>query len=98
MISTLHNNILFTFNDALDSQGFNNVSEGGIVFKSYDHDAKSARWATVLVVGPDVKDVKAGDEILIENLRWSEGHEVDGLKIWMTQEPEVMCVREPATE
>jgi co-chaperonin GroES (HSP10) len=98
MITTLHNNILFTFNDESDSQGFNNVSAGGIVYKSFDHDAKTPRWATVLVVGPDVKDVKAGDEILIENLRWSEGHEIDGLKIWMTQESEVMCVREQNTE
>jgi hypothetical protein len=91
-IIALHDNIIFTFMDDNDGKGFDNISEGGIYFRSFDHDAKTARWGTVLVVGPDVTEVKAGDKIFIENLQWTEGHDVDGLKIWMTNVKSVMLV------
>ena len=91
-ITALHDNIIFTFNDDNDGKGFDNISEGGIYFRSFDHDSKTSRWGTVLVIGPDVTETKPGDKILIENLKWTEGHDVDGLKIWMTNEKSVMLV------
>ncbi len=92
-IKTLHDKILFSFEDENDSKGFNNVSEGGIVFSSYHHDTRQDRWGIVLVVGPEVKEIKVGDRILVEALKWSEGHKVDDeLKIWMTTEENVMLV------
>jgi co-chaperonin GroES (HSP10) len=91
-VTTIHDKILFTFEDEHGAGGFNNVSEGGIVFSSFHHDVREPRWGVVLVVGPDVKDVSVGDRILIEPLKWSEGHDVDGLKIWMTEESQVMVV------
>lgn len=40
-------------------------------------DMKSAgirpRWCTVYKIGPDQKDVKIGDKILVEHGRWSRG-------------------------
>lgn len=92
-ITTLHDKILFTFEDEHSSKGFDNVSEGGIVFSSFHHDARQDRWGVVLVIGPDVKEIKTGDRILVEALKWSEGHTVDDeLKIWMTTEENVMLV------
>lgn len=93
-MQALGNSIIFQFNDNTKGLGFDNVSTGGIVFTSYDHDAKSPRWGTALFVGPDVKYVKPGSVILIDNLRWTEGHEYEGLKFWQTNENEVLCIRE----
>ncbi len=88
----IYDKILFTFDDAHGSTGFNNVSSGGIVFSSFHHDASSPRWGTVISIGDDVKDVAVGDRILIEALKWTEAHKVDGVEFWMTTEDQVMCV------
>ena len=64
-------------------------SAGGIVLKSDDGKSEGVRprWCRVFAVGPDQKDVKAGEWILVEHGRWTRGLEVeedDGTKftIW----------------
>ena len=51
------------------------VSAGGIVIP--DDDGKSsgvrARWAQVYAVGPEQKDVKVGDWVLMQHGRWTKG-------------------------
>lgn len=89
---TIYDKILFTFDDAHNKTGFNNVSEGGIVFSSFHHDASSPRWGTVIKIGEEVKEVEVGDRILIEALKWTEAHKIDGIEFWMTTEDQVMCV------
>lgn len=89
---TIYDKILFTFDDAHNKTGFNNVSEGGIVFSSFHHDASSPRWGTVICIGEEVKEIAVGDRILIEAMRWTEAHTVDGIEFWMTTEDQVMCV------
>jgi hypothetical protein len=86
--------VLFVFNDNTNSKGFDNVSAGGIVFSSYDHDVNSHRWGTIKVVGPDCEFVKVGDVVLIENLRWTDGFDIDGVKLWRTNETEIMLIKE----
>ena len=36
-----------------------------------------ARWARVYAVGPDQKDVKPGDRVLMDHGRWSLGQDID---------------------
>jgi len=94
-IKALHDSILFVFDDEVSGNEFNNKTESGIIYKSYAMDASTSRWATVLAVGDAVKEIVVGDKILIENLKWTEGCKMpDGNKIWRTNEPSVMCVRE----
>jgi co-chaperonin GroES (HSP10) len=64
-------------------------SAGGIVLKSDDGKSEGVRprWCRVFAVGPEQKDVKAGEWILVEHGRWTRGLEVeedDGTKftIW----------------
>lgn len=64
-------------------------SAGGIVLKSDDGKSEGVRprWCKVFAVGPEQKDVKAGEWILVEHGRWTRGLEVeedDGTKftIW----------------
>lgn len=61
----------------------------GIVLKSDDGKSEGVRprWCKVFAVGPEQKDVKAGEWILVEHGRWTRGLEVeedDGTKftIW----------------
>jgi co-chaperonin GroES (HSP10) len=64
-------------------------SAGGIVIRSDDGKSEGVkpRWCRVFAVGPEQKDVKAGEWILVEHGRWTRGLEVeedDGTKftIW----------------
>jgi co-chaperonin GroES (HSP10) len=61
----------------------------GIVLKSDDGKSEGVRprWCKVFAVGPEQKDVKVGEWILVEHGRWTRGLEVeedDGTKftIW----------------
>lgn len=49
------------------------VSSGGIVLPSDDGKVTGIkpRWCQVYTVGPDQKDVKAGDWICVEHGRWT---------------------------
>lgn len=94
-LTPLHDSIIFVFDDEVIGSEFNNVSPGGIIYKSYIMDASTSRWATVLSIGPKVTEVAVGDNILIENLQWTEGCKMpDGNKVWRTTEEKVMCVRQ----
>lgn len=64
-------------------------SAGGIVIRSDDGKSEGVkpRWCRVFAVGPEQKDVKVGEWILVEHGRWTRGLEVeedDGTKftIW----------------
>jgi len=54
------------------------TSSGGIIIA--DDDGKEhgirARWAEVYAVGPEQKDVKVGDWILMQHGRWTHGQDL----------------------
>ena len=55
------------------------LSRGGLIL--LDDDMKSQgirpRWGQVYAVGPDVKDVKVNDYIMIAHGRWSRGQTIE---------------------
>lgn len=55
------------------------ISHGGIVLRN--DDTKSAgirpRWGKVYAVGPDQKDVKVGQYIMISHGRWTRGIKIE---------------------
>ena len=62
------------------------VSKGGIVLPSDDGKSEGVRhrWGRVWAVGPEQKDVKVGEWILLEHGRWTRGVTVveeDGTEI-----------------
>jgi co-chaperonin GroES (HSP10) len=69
-------------------------TSGGIILA--DDDMKvwgiRDRWAKVFSVGPDVKDLKSGDWILLSHGRWTQGFdiELDGsdVRLWRVEYPE----------
>lgn len=54
------------------------ITTGGIVLRSDNGKSEGVkpRWGKVYAVGPDQKDVKEGDWLLIEHGRWTRGMEV----------------------
>lgn len=55
------------------------ISNGGIIL--INDDMKSSgirpRWAKVYAIGPDQKDVKVGQYVLISHGRWTRGVKID---------------------
>lgn len=93
-LKPLNDSVLFTFVDKANSRGFENITETGIIYKSYDDSAGSPRWARVVEVGPKVTEIEPGMVVLIEALRWTEGFEFQGTKYWITVEDEIMAIKE----
>lgn len=54
------------------------VTSGGIVLRSDNGKSEGVkpRWGCVYAVGPEQKDVKAGDWLLIEHGRWTRSIEI----------------------
>lgn len=94
MLRPIGDSILFVFKDGANGKGFENITDSGIMYKSFDTDLNAPRWGKVLAVGDKVKEVKLGDMILIDALRWTEGFTFDGIKIWKTVEKEVIGIGE----
>jgi co-chaperonin GroES (HSP10) len=55
------------------------ISKGGIVLPSDDGKSEGVRhrWGRVWSIGPDQKDVKVGEWILLEHGRWTRGVKVE---------------------
>ena len=96
----LLSNIIFQFEDELATANgvkqFRETTSWGFDLRAnFDNSTKSPRWGIVVAVGPDVsEEIKAGMAILIEPLKWTEGAELEGKYYWMTNEDQVLAVRE----
>jgi len=79
------------------SQAFQETTESGITFHQYGETTSSPRWGNVIAVGPTVKeDIKVGDRILIEPLKWTNHTVYDEQQYWKTNEDFVLGVDEDA--
>lgn len=100
-IEALQNTILFRFLDEVsgDKRKFTDrMTPGGIVLSTLDSEQKSPRWGLVKYIGPDVTGIQPGEFIYIEGLMWSFGTEVDGEKLWKTDDSKVLFVTDDPTE
>lgn len=96
MLQPLGNAIFFIFEDDTTSTKFVNKAASGILIAAGAGDQSNIpRWGTVIDVGPEVDQVKAGDYILIEPGKWTQGFQDDhmtlGLRLWKTDENHVLC-------
>ena len=95
-LRALHKDVIVT-----DMEFGDMVTASGIVIKSDDgktHGIKP-RWGKVYLIGPDQKDVKVGDWILVEHGRWSRKMKIDdGDGIKEIQKIDVDCILATADE
>ena len=56
------------------------ITKGGIIIQSDDGKTMGVkpRWGRVYAIGPQQKDVKVGDWVLMEHGRWTRGMNVEG--------------------
>jgi hypothetical protein len=91
----LNNTILFTFLDQTtgDKGKFVERTRGAIIIPVLDSAQNAThRWGKVHSVGPKVDGVQPGEYVLIEALMWTRASEIDGAKIWKTNDEKVLCV------
>lgn len=101
VIDVLDDKVVFQFLDEIDGESFKTIRKSGIIVaETQDNQVGEARWAKVLMIGPDVSEVEKDDFILIEPLRWTTGLKVSGFdsKFWMTDEKSVMAVSDEAPQ
>lgn len=93
MLELIKDSIIFAFEDAVVGSNFVETSSSGIYLGRDNHRAANTpRWGRVAAVGPDVDGVVRGNRILIEPTMWTIGMVHDGVTLWRTTEPNVMCV------
>jgi co-chaperonin GroES (HSP10) len=77
------------------------ITSGGIVIKSDDGQAHGVkpRWGKVYKVGPEQKDVKIGQWVLVEHGRWTRKMKIDdGESIKEIQKIDIECMLAVADE
>ncbi len=88
--------ILFQFYEGVSGGSFDNKTDWGFNIKKPTQDILSPRWATVKVVGKDVKYVVPGQYILIEPSMWTIGFTYNDEKYWATAEEKLIAVSDEA--
>ena len=99
-IRPLGNNVMFRF---LDYTGgakgrFHDTHRSGIILVPSSGSQNVHRWGQVLAIGPKVDGVSVGDYILVESLMWMEGTELDGQKMWKTDDSKIIAVTDDVDE
>lgn len=60
--------------------------------QGFDESSKAAQWGIVKNIGHQVRDVKVGDRVLVEPLKWTTGVDFDGITYWRTDEDCILLV------
>lgn len=90
-LKPVKNGIIFQFYDDSTSTRFINKTESGIAIAISAKDQSNVdRWGVVTDIGPEVKQVKVGEAILVESGFWTTSFEVNGHKYWKTDEDHVI--------
>jgi len=96
MLEAISNHILFEFADRIQGKDIYDRTQSGIIIAGTTADQQNKdRWGLVLAVGPDAaSEIKVGEYILIERLKWTNGVEVEGKTYWKTDINQVLAVSE----
>jgi hypothetical protein len=70
-------------------------TDGGIIIPDDDMKDRGIRdrWCRVWSVGPEVKDLKAGEWVLVQHGRWTLGMDLEGpdgssVRLWRIEYPD----------
>lgn len=94
--STISNHVAFEFEDEVHDGQFSEQFIGSIMIankgKNYENDGKLNRIAKVIDIGPQCRDVKVGDRVVVEKQCWTPGFVVDDKTIWRTTEKHILAI------
>lgn len=101
-VKAIHNHIVFQFEDAgtrktshnQTRDQFSHLTNWGFEFSDFDESLNLARWVTVVAVGKDVdSQIQAGDRILVDALKWTDGvSDGEGTTYWRTNDEHVLAL------
>lgn len=92
-IEAVGNNVIFQFVEHSLYGRFVNEAASGLLISSEDTSQTTyPRWAKVTHVGPEARDVKAGDYALIEAGKWTTGFKVGDQRYWKTDDTVIILV------
>ena len=71
-------------------------TEGGIIILSDDGKSTGIhpRWAKVIAIGPDQKDVAIGQYVLVAHGRWSRGFKLNGETVRTVDPKDVYVIQD----
>ncbi len=89
---------LFAFLNETQRGIFTQKNKGKIylpnVATDVDRQGDFARFAKVLAIGDAVTDFNNGDVVLISALKWTKGFDHDDVKIWKSDQDQVVAIFE----
>lgn len=100
----LHNGFLFAWLQLRTSEGyfveqtkwgfsFAEVKDGNRAgYNSLQRTLHEGHWGKVLTIGPECKEVKIGDYVMIEPMMHSNAFDYDGVKIFKSDESKVLLI------
>lgn len=100
-LRAIRNSILFAFLQKETKQGyFSEETKWGFTITpnksrqktGFDESVKKGRWAKVLLVGPECKEVETGDYVCLEPQMWTNGFNYEGIKIRKSDETKIMII------
>lgn len=94
--------IIFRFHDPHVIKGgklmFQEQYKSGLILATFDMSLNQARWGTVLAKGNEVSDdIKVGDKVLIDALKWTNGVEYNTVMYWRTSEEHIIGIDDETT-
>jgi hypothetical protein len=94
MLKPLRDSFLFSFFNETVGGRIVERNRQGLILTNQGTNVQSsdARWGKVLAVGPEVKDFKVGDIVLIEYGKWTVGFKYDNVQIWKSDEKKVIAL------
>ncbi len=95
-LKPLKDYFLFAFANDTAGGRFIERNKFGLILTNNDYESqgKYARWGRVLACGPDVVDFAVGDIVLIEYGKWTTGFTHDEVKIWKSDQKQVIAIGE----
>ena len=97
-INPLRQGVVFQFIEETTTTRFINSTRSGLLVSAQDgQQAQRPRWGKVVAIGPEVKEVKPADYVLIESGMWTTGFYVDGKRFWKTDESKVLGIGDEPT-
>jgi hypothetical protein len=91
-VQPFENNVFFQFVDDTTNTKFANSTTAGILI-AHSSNAQSdiPRWGKITHIGPDVKDVKVSEYVLIEPGMWTTAFKLGDERYWKTDEDQLIC-------
>lgn len=91
-VKPLSKHFFFKFANEFAGGKFIEKSGSSIILTNQAIDTQHApRWAEIIEVGPDVKNVEVGDIVLLDAMKWTRAIDFDNMKFWKSDDDQVLC-------